>query len=70
MVDFISSILGEYTPVTYEAVYGIGSDVVRYNVVPPGLAGVDWLYVLSGVLFIVAVYSVFKILGGLICKIS
>lgn len=76
MVDFLASILGTYSPVTYqvtEMCYNPSIEDIEeitYSVVPNGLAGVDWLYILSGLLFIVVVWSVFKLLGGLICKIS
>lgn len=75
MKEFLASILGEYVPVSYtvtEAVYDpetgmLISDTVS-NVIPSGVAGVDWLYVLSGLAFILCIYCVFKFLGGLICK--
>ena len=76
MVAFLSSILGTYTPVTYLHEWAQWDEVTQQyivlseNVIPSGLAGVDWLYVLSGLLFIVVIWSVFKLLGGLICKIS
>lgn len=56
--DFVVQVLGTYTPVTY------GAD----NVIPPGLAGVDWSYVFAGVLLCIVVWSVFKLIGGCICK--
>lgn len=66
MREFLISVLGEYSPVVFETVV----DGASVSVIPSGLAGVDWLYVLTGVLLIVCVWSVFKLLGGLICKIS
>lgn len=76
MLDFLESILGTYTPVTYEtfqtvidSTTGMESSVL-VDVIPNGVAGVDWLYVLTGVMFIVVIGSVLKLLGGLICKIS
>lgn len=65
--DFLSSVLGEYTPVSYE-VYDIASDTVS-RVIPSGVAGVDWLYVGSLLLLVVVIFCVLKCLGGLICKI-
>lgn len=76
MVEFLQSILGTYTPVTYSHVWAQWDEATQQyielyeDVIPNGLAGVDWLYILSGLLFIVVVWSVFKLLGGLICKIS
>lgn len=65
--EFLASVLGEYTPVSYE-VYDVASDTVS-RVIPSGVAGVDWLYVGSLLLLIVVVFCVLKCLGGLICKI-
>lgn len=76
MRDFLISILGRYSPPTYEQFQSVidsttGTQTsVLVDIIPDGLAGVDWLYILTGLLFIVVVYSVFKLLGGLICKIS
>lgn len=76
MKEFLASILGTYSPVTYLHEFAQWDDVtgqyivMRENVIPNGLAGVDWLYVLAGLAFIVVIWSVFKLLGGLICKIS
>lgn len=70
MREFLISVLGVYTPVSYaQSIYdaaGTLKEVV--NVIPAGLAGVDWLYVLSGLLLIVVVYALFRALGGLICR--
>lgn len=64
--DFLISILGEYTPVSY--IYSVSEDTV-ISVIPDGLAGVDWLYVGTLALVVVVIYCVFKCIGGLICKI-
>lgn len=55
---FLASVLGVYTPVTD----------VSGNI-PGGFAGVDWTYVFAGLLFVIVVWSVFRIIGGMICKI-
>lgn len=76
MYAFLQSILGTYTPVTYLHEFAQWDDVtgqyivLRENVIPAGLAGVDWLYILSGVAFIVVIWSIFRILGGWLCKTS
>lgn len=57
-ISFIYDFLGEYIPVT-------NID----GTIPAGAAGVDWSWVISGILFVVVVYSVFKIIGGMICRI-
>lgn len=54
---FLDSVLDTYVPV-------MASD----GTIPSGLAGVDWSYVFAGLLLCIVVWSVFKILGGMICK--
>lgn len=56
-ISFLSNLLGNYTPV-----------VDSSGVIPPGLAGCDWPYIVRAALFLVLIYSIFRILGGLICK--
>lgn len=62
MRDFIDSILGTYTPM------GFLNDDGTYTALS-GLAGLDWSYIFTGVLFCIVVYSFFKIIGGIICRI-
>lgn len=50
MKDTLISIIGEYVP--FDSLDGISQ--------------IDWVWVLSAVLLIVCVYSVFRIFGGLI----
>lgn len=56
MLDALRAILGDYVPVTY------GSDAV----IPSGLAGVNMEYVAGAVIFILGVYSVFRLIGIII----
>ena len=76
MYAFLQSILGTYTPVTYSHVWAqwdeaTGQYIELYeDVIPAGFAGVDWLYILSGLAFIVVIWSIFRILGGWLCKTS
>ena len=56
-ISFLNGLLGYYTPV-------VASD----GSIPYGLAGVDFPYVFRAILFIVVIYSVFKLLGGVICR--
>lgn len=63
MKAFLESILGSYSPVTYELADGS-------TVIPSGLAGVDWLYVLSGVAFLLVIYCTLRVIGGMLCKLS
>lgn len=58
--DFIVAVLGEYTPVVFT------QDGI--NIIPAGLAGVDFSYVFAGVIMCICIYSVFKIVGSCICK--
>lgn len=55
--DYISSILGSYNPVIIDGIPVYG------------LSGIDWEYVITGCIVVITVYSVFKIIGGMICKI-
>ena len=60
MRAFIDSILGVYTPTTI-TVDGV--------VVPlSGLAGVDWSYIICGLVFIVVIFCTLKLLGSMISK--
>ena len=56
-IRFLDSLLGSYTPISDAS-----------GVIPAGLAGVDFPYIFRGLLFCIIVYSVFKLLGGIICK--
>lgn len=61
ITEFMQAIFGNYNPITY-------TDSAGVEIIPSGLSGVDWQYVLGVVLFCVIVYSLLRILGGLICK--
>lgn len=56
-IDFLNNLFGSYTPV-----------VDSNGVIPAGMAGVDFPYVLRGLLFVIVVYSVFKLFGAIITK--
>lgn len=56
-IDFLNNLLGVYTPVMDSS-----------GIIPSGMAGVDFPYVLRGLLFVIVVYSVFKLLGAIITK--
>lgn len=75
MREFINAILGAYEPVQYVVEeYTFAEDgltvleMVSSEVIPAGLAGVDWSYVITGLVFVVVVYCLFKTLGGMICR--
>lgn len=54
---FLDSLLGVYTPV-----------VDSSGIIPYGMAGVDWPYVLRAILFCIVIYSLLRTLGGMLCK--
>lgn len=56
-IQFLQNLLGTYTPV-----------VNTEGIIPSGMAGVDWPYVIRAVIFMIVLWSMFRILGGLICK--
>lgn len=58
--QFLDSVLGSYSPITYDA----GSDVL----IPDGFAGVDWPYLIRAAAFLLVVWCVLRIVGGLICR--
>ena len=70
MMEFFYRIFGAYTPVTYEVPLiehlAEGEQQVYYNVIPDGLAGVDWQYILAWAAFIVVLYSVLRIIEAVI----
>lgn len=58
--QFFDILLGTYTPVTY---------VLDGNeIIPPGLAGVDWSYLVRAFAFLLVFYCVFRLLGVILCK--
>lgn len=62
----LAQILGTYEPVLTDVLDAEGAVIGR--VVAQGVAGVDWLYVASAIMLALAVYSVFRIVGGVILK--
>lgn len=55
MKSILVNLIGLYQPISYSD----GS----VDIIPAGLAGVDWAYVLSGLLTIVVIYSLFRLLA-------
>lgn len=66
----VTSIFGEYTPVTTNTVVSqtIGDDTYQYLVetVAPGSAGVDYEWLAGVVLFAILLYCLMKLLGGVL----
>lgn len=65
MLELITSIFGSYTPVTYE-IYNAVTESYD-TVVAQGFAGVDWPYILAVGGFFLVLYSVMRIIGGIVC---
>lgn len=56
-ITFLNGLFGTYTPV-------VGAD----GSIAPGMAGLDIPYICRAVLFIIIIHSIFKLIGGIICK--
>lgn len=65
MLELITSIFGSYTPVTYD-VYNAVTESYD-TVVAQGFAGVDWPYILAVGGFFLVLYSIMRIIGGIVC---
>lgn len=63
--EIIESIFGNYNPIIYETMDVEGNIL---EVIPDGLAGVDWPYVLGVLGFFVVLYCVLRIVGSVISK--
>lgn len=66
MKDLIISIFGEYSPVMDSIVNDAGETV---ETIAPGVAGVDWPYVLGVLGFFLTLYCVLRILGAVISRV-
>ena len=68
--SMVTSIFGEYTPVTTTSVISetVGNDTHQYLVetVAPGAAGVDYEWIAGVVLFAIILYCLMKLLGGVL----
>lgn len=66
--SLIEAIFGSYIPVTYsQPIYDeAGTLLDSVDVIPSGLAGCDWTYILGVVAFLVVLYCVLRILGSVI----
>lgn len=61
------SIFGEYTPNTYtQVIVNADGTTESFEVVPDGLAGVDWEWVGGVFLFSVMLYCLLRLLGGVL----
>lgn len=75
MKELIQSIFGEYVPITYtstETVYNSDGTVLSETVteyIANGSSGVDWQYVLGVVAFLLVLYCILRIIGGVISRV-
>lgn len=75
MKALIASIFGTYTPVTYVhewAQWDVATEqyiVMQEDVIPSGLSGVDWPFILGVLIFIVSLYCVLRIIGAVINRV-
>lgn len=58
--SFLQSILGTYTPVVDQST----------GEILPDFAGIDWEYIMSGILLLISVWCVYKVIGAVISKIG
>lgn len=66
MKELITDIFGVYTPTTYTNY--VCTDVTNgtyeaIDVIPSGLAGVDWVWIGGLALFLLITYCMFRIIG-------
>lgn len=65
----MSSIFGEYTPLTYQVDTYLDDVLIDSGIeVVPGLAGLDWSWLGGVFLFSIMLFCFFKLLGGVWCK--
>lgn len=67
MSTLITQIFGSYSPVTYQ----VWNEVTESydSVIPAGLSGVDWTYVLGVFGFFLVLYCILRILGSVISRV-
>lgn len=65
LAGVVSSIFGEYTPRTYTTSTYIDGEVVMGMEIVPGLAGLDWPWLVGAALFAIILFCLFKLLGGI-----
>lgn len=74
MSSIIERLFGTYVPVSYpvtEMVWDSANEqfiTVTNYVTPSGAAGVNWSYVAGVMLFAITLYSLFRLIGGVVCN--
>ncbi len=61
----IEEVFGTYTPRTYSTITYIDGELVYGSELVPGLAGLDWPWLVGVGLFSLMLFCLFKLLGGL-----
>ncbi len=56
-ISFLNGLFGSYSPV-------LNPD----GTIAAGFAGLDIPYIFRAIIFCIVVYSIFRVIGGLICK--
>lgn len=56
-ITFLDNLFGTYSPV-------LNPD----GTIAAGFAGLDFPYIFRAIIFCIVVYSLFRVIGGLICK--
>lgn len=65
-LNIINSIIGTYTPVTYEVTTELSDGTLSsYDAVASGMAGVDWPWVISAAIYALFIYCIFRLIGGI-----
>ena len=54
---FLDSLLGTYTPI-----------MDSNGIIPYGFAGVDWSYLIRALVFVIILYAILRIIGGVVCR--
>ena len=66
LAEVLYDLFGAYTPRTQTVtVYAADGTATTYSEVIPGLAGLDWNWLLCAALFLVTMYCVLRMIGGL-----
>lgn len=66
-VAALVAIFGEYTPLTQTVTtYFADGTSVQSEEVVPGLAGLDWAWIAAVVLFCIAIFCIFRMIGGVV----
>lgn len=68
MKELIEAIFGQYQAITYYVSEVIDGEEVVNEVIPNGMAGVDWTYVLGVFGFFLVLYCIMRIIGSVISK--